>query len=351
MDLEAFNRAYRRLKPYILMVLTQIGYTILYFITKSSFNHGMNPHVYVTYRHIVSGFATLPFAYFIERKLRLKLTLALFIEIFVLSLFGVSLTLNMYFTSLRCTSPIFLASMVNAIPSLTFLMAILLRFEHVNIQSQKGYAKVIGTLVCLAGAITMTLYKGSKIRTLRGAIIHMHENKIKENWLKGSILIVASCIAWSIWYIMQAITLQKYPSQLSLTTWMSFIGAAQSAAFTLFVEHKASAWKMKFDIDLWSTLYGGIVCSGLIVFIQLWCTKEKGPVFATMFNPISTILVTMLAYFVFGENLFIGSIIGGVIVIIGLYLVLWGKENDEVGMKQQTDMKNEQQKKTSIEEP
>uniref|UniRef100_M1C6G6 Auxin-induced protein 5NG4 n=1 Tax=Solanum tuberosum TaxID=4113 RepID=M1C6G6_SOLTU len=58
---------YKRFKPHILMVLAQIAYTFLYFITEASFNHGMNPHVYITYRQIVAGLAMLPFAYFLER--------------------------------------------------------------------------------------------------------------------------------------------------------------------------------------------------------------------------------------------------------------------------------------------
>ena len=58
---------YKRFKPHVLMVLCQLAYTLSYFITEASFNHGMNPHVYVTYRHIVAGFVTLPFAYYLER--------------------------------------------------------------------------------------------------------------------------------------------------------------------------------------------------------------------------------------------------------------------------------------------
>ncbi|KAL6189491.1 hypothetical protein ACLB2K_040879 [Fragaria x ananassa] len=227
---------FRKFKPHILMVLAQMGYTFLYFITEASFNHGMNPHVYITYRHIVSGVVMLPFAYFLERKERPKLTVALFLELFVLSLLGVGLTLNMYFASLRYTSPTFLASMVNTIASVTFVIAVALRLEALNLRNPRGLAKVLGTLVSLAGVMTMTLY--------------------------------------------------KRPT--------------------------------------------GVVCSGLIIFIQLWCTEEKGPVFVTMFNPVSTILVAVLAYFVLGERLYIGSILGAAIVIVGLYLLLWGKEGDEV---------------------
>lgn len=54
---------------------------------------------------------------------------------------------------------------------------------------------------------------------------------------------------------MQAYTLRRYPAQLSLTTWMNFVGAAQSAVFTVIVAHKPADWAIGFDIDLWSTLY------------------------------------------------------------------------------------------------
>ncbi|KAH0775998.1 hypothetical protein KY290_007409 [Solanum tuberosum] len=219
---------YKGFKPHILMVLAQIAYTFLYFITEASFNHGMNPHVYITYRHIVAGLAMLPFAYFLERKTMPKLTIALLLEIFVLALVGVSLTLNMYFVSLNYTSPTLLASMVNTIAALTFVLAVILKLEDANIRNPRGIAKVLGTLVSLAGVMSMTLYKGPVVKSLGHPLIYIHRGNgvVHENWSKGLILTAASYITWSIWYIMQAYTLKRYPAQLSLTTWMSFVGAA-----------------------------------------------------------------------------------------------------------------------------
>ncbi|KAK9083424.1 hypothetical protein Scep_029895 [Stephania cephalantha] len=295
------------------MVFTQIGYTFLYFITEASFNNGMNPHVHLTYRHIVSGLVMLPFAYVLERKERPKLTLALFAEIFVLSLLGM---------------------------------------EVLNIKSQRGIAKVLGTIISLAGVMIMTLFKGPKLRSLWGAVICIKRNStIHENWLKGSILAVASCIAWSMFFVLQASSLKRYPAQLSLTTWMSFIGGAQTAVFAAFVKHKPSEWIIGLNIDFWCVLYAGIVCSGLIVFIQLWCTEQKGPVFVTMFNPLGTVMVALLAYFVFGEKLYTGSIVGGAIVIAGLYLVLWGKEGDpnlDINSEQESRLSYAEQLETKI---
>ncbi|XP_041003162.1 WAT1-related protein At4g08300-like isoform X2 [Juglans microcarpa x Juglans regia] len=288
---------FRRFKPHLLMVLVQIGYTFLYLFTDACFNHGMDPHIFVTYRHILGGLVMLPFAYFLERKVRPKLTLALFLEMFLLSLLGL---------------------------------------ETVDIRNPRGMAKVLGTSISLAGVLVATLYKGPEVRSWKSAPIHITRTKyVHENWIKGPILTVVSCLTWSSWFIMQGITLKKYPAQLSLTAWINFIGAAQSAVFTVIILHKPAAWSIAFDIDLWSIVYAGVVCAGLATVTQLWCIKQKGPVFVTMFNPLGTLFVGLQEYFLLGKRLHAGRILGGSIVILGLYVVLWGKEGDQYHFKSQ----------------
>lgn len=50
----------------------------------------------------------------------------------------------------------------------------------------------------------------------------------------------------------------------------------------------------------------GVVISGIVTYLQLWCMEARGPVFVTLFNPLSTLLVAVLSYFVLGEKLYIG---------------------------------------------
>ncbi|XVE72959.1 hypothetical protein DITRI_Ditri11bG0079500 [Diplodiscus trichospermus] len=347
----ALKAIFTTYKPHLSMVLVQILSAIVYFITEAAFNQGLNPYVYVTYRYSLAGWLMFPFAYFLERKSRPKLTLALFLELFFVALLAltiflpvfhfdkknrVALPINMFFTSMRCTSPTFVASVFNTVSSLTFVIAILFRIEVVDARSPRGIAKILGTLVSLAGVTIITLYKGPALHNLWDDPIHMKRLSVHENWVKGSILTIASCITWSSWYIMQAFTMKKYPCQLSLTAWITCIGGAQSAVFAVFLEHKPAAWSLKmFTIDFWAITYCGIVGSAFLIFIQLWCMNVKGPVFAAMFNPLQTVMVAVLAYFVFGEKLYTGSLLGGVIVIIGLYLLLWGKERDQAYIKTQ----------------
>ncbi|KAL8515759.1 hypothetical protein ACS0TY_014446 [Phlomoides rotata] len=329
-------------KPVLLMVLCQIGYTFSYITAKASFNHGMDPFVYVTYRHLLSALILLPFAYFIERRSRPKLTWVLFWEIFVLSILGVSLTLNMFFKSMKYTNPTFVSCMVNTIATLTFIIALILRMESVNVRSLRGMAKILGTVVSLAGVMTITLYKGHSLKKFGHAPFHMNTaTKLEENWLKGPILTVGSCISWAMWYIMQSYTLKRYPAQLSLTTWMNLVGGVQSGVFTVIVQHKQAAWTIGFNIDFWSILYGAVVVSGMVYYFQLWCTKARGPVFVTIFDPLATFFTAIFSYFALGENLYAGSIIGGVVVVMGLYMLLWGKKYDGAETTKLEETKNQ----------
>ncbi|KAJ8749642.1 hypothetical protein K2173_026291 [Erythroxylum novogranatense] len=331
----AYRVVYWRFMPHFLMIFAQICYSFLYFITEAAFDIGLNPHVYVTYRHILGGVAVFPFAYFLERKVRPKLRPVLFLEMCGLSLLGCSLTINMYFASMSCTSPTFITAVINTIPSITFVLAIVLRLEVVDIKNWRGRAKILGTLFSLAGVLIITLYKGPRVQSLQVSPLHMRSNPVPKNWIKGSILVVASCISWSIWFIWQAYALKRYPAPLSLTTWINCVGGVQSALITAFLQHKRAAWSVSLNMEFWSIIYSGILSCGLFIVAQIWCTKEKGPVFVTMFTPLSTMLVEILAFFLFGEELHAGSILGGVIVIIGLYLLLYGKEGDQVQKKSQ----------------
>ena len=56
--------------------------------------------------------------------------------------------------------------------------------------------------------------------------------------------------------------------------------------------------------------------------------KSRGLVFVTAFNPLCMIIVAALGSFVLAEQLHLGSIIGGFIIAMGLYSVVWGKAKD-----------------------
>lgn len=72
----------------------------------------------------------------------------------------------------------------------------------------------------------------------------------------------------------------------------------------------------------------GIICSGLAYYIQGIIMKERGPVFVTAFSPLSMIIVAIMGSIILAEKTYLGRVIGAIVIVVGLYLVVWGKSKE-----------------------
>ncbi|PHT30157.1 WAT1-related protein [Capsicum baccatum] len=325
---------FKKAKPYIAMISLQFGYAGMNVITKVSLNGGMSHYVLVVYRHAFATLAIAPFALVLERKLRPKMTFMMFWQIFVLGLLGPVIDQNFYYAGLKFTSPTFSCAMSNMLPAMTFVMAVLCRMEKVHIKKLRCQAKVVGTIVTVAGAMLMTLYKGHVINLVwsnNSTHINSTSNVSQTNeasdkdWVKGSMLLIGATFAWASFFILQAITMRKYTAPLSLTTLVCFMGTLQSIAVTLVMEHKPSAWAIGFDMNLLAAAYAGIVSSSLAYYVQGLVMEKRGPVFVTAFSPLMMIIVAIMGSFILSEKIYLGGVLGAVLIVAGLYSVLWGK--------------------------
>lgn len=121
-------------------------------------------------------------------------------------------------------------------------------------------AKVIGTVVSLGGAFLMALYKGPVLEIAGSSAEASHPENVNDptgaHWLIGACFLLIGCAGFSAFYILQAITLRKYPAEMSLATWVCFIGALQSTAVTVFMErHTPHAWALGLDSRLFASVY------------------------------------------------------------------------------------------------
>ncbi|XP_060174595.1 WAT1-related protein At5g07050-like [Lycium barbarum] len=324
---------YQRAKPYIAMISLQFGYAGMNIITKVSLNRGMSHYVLVVYRHAFATAVIAPFALILERKIRPKMSLMIFLQIFVLGLLGPVIDQNFYYAGLKFTSPTFSCAMSNMLPAMTFVMAVLCRMEKVDIKKVRCQAKVVGTIVTVAGAMLMTLYKGHVVNLIWSNHINSSTNSnvpevsgsSDKDWLKGSILLIFATLAWASFFILQNITMRKYTAPLSLTALVCFIGTLQSIAVTFVMEHKTSVWTIGFDMNLLAAAYAGIISSGIAYYVQGLVMEKRGPVFVTAFSPLMMIIVAIMGSFILAEKIYIGGILGAVLIVAGLYSVLWGK--------------------------
>lgn len=320
------------------MICLQFGYAGMNIITKVSLNRGMSHYVLVVYRHAFATAAIAPFAIFLEKKVRPKITFSIFMQMFVLGLLGPVIDQNFYYAGLKFTSPTFSCAMSNMLPAMTFVMAVLFRMEKLHIKKIRCQAKVLGTIVTVAGAMLMTLYKGNIVEMVWSKNVQSHVTTSAEaaaatdkNWVTGSILLIIATFAWASFFILQNVTMRRYQAPLSLTALVCFIGTLQSIAVTFVMEHKPNVWTIGWDMNLLAAAYAGIVSSSIAYYVQGLVMEKRGPVFVTAFSPLMMIIVAIMGSFILAEKIYVGGILGAVLIVMGLYAVLWGKykENKE----------------------
>lgn len=319
-----------RYKPCVAMALVQWFYALVDMALKTAYGLGMRPIVFVAYRQGIAA-ATLLLASLATRgTLR---PMAVGARAFAL-LFGASLASAtgqyFYFLGLQLASPSMARATTNLSPGITFAIAAVIGLENVDLRSSRSIAKIIGTVICLGGAMLMAFFKGPR---LLGALQQQNLGVLllsaTDDWVRGGIYLMGNAVCFSIWYILQVPVCESYLDPLSLATWMCLLATLQCAVMAFFLEaNYMEIWKLASIWELPCILYGGVFASGANFFLQSWCISVKGPLYSAIFTPLSAVITTVLSTLFLHEELNIGSILGAIAIIVGLYVVLWGKADD-----------------------
>ncbi|KAK8585147.1 hypothetical protein V6N13_139086 [Hibiscus sabdariffa] len=323
-----------RLQLHVAMLALQFGYAGFHVVSRAALNMGVSKLVFPVYRNIIALLLLLPFAYFLEKKERPPITLNFLLQFFLLALVGITANQGFYLLGLDNTSPTFASAIQNSVPAITFLMAAMLRIEKVRLNRKDGISKVMGTILCVAGASVITLYKGPTIYTPTPPLnrptpmfVSLGDAEGK-SWTLGCLYLIGHCLSWSGWLVLQAPVLKKYPARLSVTSYTCFFGLIQFLIIAAVFERDSQAWIFHSGGELFTILYAGVVASGIAFAVQIWCIDRGGPVFVAVYQPVQTLVVAIMASIALGEEFYLGGIIGAVLIVVGLYLVLWGKSQE-----------------------
>ncbi|CAM8944947.1 unnamed protein product [Rhodiola kirilowii] len=277
--------------------------------------------ILVAYRMMFAAAATIPPSLVFEiRKGFPKITWRVIVLASVIALLGETLNLNMYVAS---TSSTFASAMTNLVPVITFLLAASFRLE------KWGTAKlVIGTLIEICGAAVLTFYKGVEINILPVDIIDFmhHDHGLQHH---NNILgVVCYCFSTALSLIIRDKLSKIYPYPWTSTALISFMALVQSVVFALCTESDMSQWRLGWDIRLLAVIISGIFASGLAMVLVTWCVQLKGPLFVSVFSPLTFVLVAIAGSLVLDEKLHLGSIIGFILIVGGLLVMIWGKSKE-----------------------
>ncbi|KAK3140580.1 hypothetical protein QOZ80_5AG0402870 [Eleusine coracana subsp. coracana] len=316
------------------MVLVQVFTSAMLLLSKVALNTGMRPFVLIAYRNLIAAAAVAPLALIFERGTWKKLNLVARGWLSVNATLGVVLAMGLYYYGLRATSPAYSVNFLNLIPIVTFIIAIVLRAEKLTLRKWPGRMKLLGTAICVGGTMVVTLVKGQRLHLWPTHLLKSSNaqpslasssTSVHHDMVAGTVLLCASCLCYALWFIVQVRLAKVFPSKYWATTLTCLLGSLQSFVVGAFLARDPAEWKLKWDFQLLTVVYSGVFTSGITFVLISWAISKRGPIYPPMFNSLSLIITTVMDSLLLGTNIYVGSVLGTLLIILGLYAFLWGK--------------------------
>ncbi|XP_048226849.1 WAT1-related protein At1g09380 isoform X3 [Ricinus communis] len=269
-------------KAIVSMLMVQVFATGVQLLAKVILNNGTFVFALMAYRHVVAALCVAPFALYFERGITEKLSWLAFFWLFLSALSGISLAMGLFYYGVRDTTATYAVNFLNLVPILTFVLSTITRIEKLGLRTPAGKIKILGATLCIVGALTSGFYKGKSFHIFHHNL-HRHVDIKASNyhWLRGSFLLIASCLSYAAWYILQ--------------------GALGTAATFCLIS---------------------------------WAVENQGPTYPSMFNPLTLIFVAILEALILGSEINVGNLVGMVLIVVGLYSFLLGKRTEMKNLHQ-----------------
>lgn len=308
------------------MILVQIFTTVMLLLSKVVLTRGIFVFALLAYRNVIGAIFVAPFAFFLERDVLKKLSWKAIMLIFINALFGITAGTSLYFYGLRDTTAAFSSNFLNLIPIFTFFLAVLIGMEKLGVGNKRGRVKVGGTILCVGGAMIVSLYKGQAWHIFPTHFVpNATTNTSPHYWSRGTLLLLTSATSYACWFIVQVKVYEIFPSKYWTSMLTCLAGCFQTLAIGIMLCRHEDVWKLNWDLQLLTIVYTGVLNTGATFCLVSWAVSKKGPTYPSMFNSLSVVFTTFLESVFMGQDVTTGSLLGMLMIIGGLYAFLWGK--------------------------
>lgn len=135
--------------------------------------------------------------------------------------------------------------------------------------------------------------------------------------LLGNLLMFGACFSW-VAYNMLSRNLHRGMQGVNLITFQSMIGTVLLLPIGL---SEYRSWSFS-SLNVWlNLLYLGLICTALSFFLYLYALAKLGPVRVTSFINLLPVVSVVGGMAILGEKLLAAQMIGGVVIILGVFLV------------------------------
>lgn len=292
---------------------------------------GLKPLSLIIFSSFFTFLVLAPPSFYFERtKWPKKFSLKLFIQLVLISFSGVTLFQSFMMQGIKLTSPAIATAMPNLAPGIIFVIAWTFRLEKVNLRCMYSKVKIVGTVLCVLGALTMSLLHSTKSMKEAPLTSSPPDVIFDKEKIIGCLYLMAAVFVLSSNVVLQATALRTFPAPISMCAITSLIGVFLTAIVELLQQHKLeTGWPLVSVREIVGySMLGGIV-SGVCFSFNGWAMKKRGPVLVSMFSPIATVCSAILSVITLGDSINLGSLAGMFLMFTGLYFVLWAKGKED----------------------
>lgn len=288
---------------YALILLMILAWSFNFTIGKITLEH-MNPYALTSFRIVLSGFLMLPIYFLMPRRSSFhRGDLWTFV---VLGFWGVVVNRGLFILGLDFTTASHSALIVATAPILILLLARAQKLESVT------FAKIAGMLMCCAGIVV--LVGGDRTHAGHGT------------WV-GDLITLCGTIGFSVYTVLSKKVARSYDT-ISMNTFCNMAGAI--LLLPLAIQQGMSLnWHSVGTIGWLGLAYTVLISSIAAYLVFFWALAHVSASRLAAFTYIETPLAMLIGVIMLGEKLTGGLLIGGALILAGVYLTEFGPGKQE----------------------
>ncbi|KAK8587773.1 hypothetical protein V6N13_086747 [Hibiscus sabdariffa] len=323
--------------PSLAMVAVECSNVVISILFKAASFKGLSSYTFIAYCYVL-GTLVFTLLVFLRKPAFPPLQFHLISRLCLLAVSGYSGMMCAY-KGIELGSPTLASAINNLTPAFTFILAVSFRMEKVELRRAATQAKIIGTITSISGALLMTFYKGPVVfpssSSSSSSVLQLQRplESSQSNWIIGGILEAIAYLLYSCCYIILAQIMKIYPEEIVVTFIYNLFVSLLAIPVSFIAQPQLSSWRLTDSISVVAVLYAGLFGFSFSSCAHTWGVRLKGPVFVAIFRPTSIVIAAVMSATFLGEALYLGSVIGAVIITGGLYVVLWGKAKEAEEMR------------------
>lgn len=289
---------------YALILAMVLGWAFNFVVGKITLRH-IDPYTLTTFRIILSGVLMLPVYLAMPRRSAFNRTDL--VNFAILGFAGVVVNRGLFTVGLDFTTVGHSALIVATGPILILVLARLLKLEEIT------RAKVFGMGLCFAGIVVL----------VGGDGLHLHSG----TWV-GDLITLAGTIGFAVYTVLAKRVSRQYDT-ISMNTFCNLAGTILVLPIgvrqAMHLDWRSVGWVG------WSGMaYMVIVSSVLAYLIYFWALKYVSASRLAMYTYVEPPLATLLGVLLLGEKLTTVLLLGGGMILTGVYLAEFSAGAEEV---------------------